>query len=113
MDKKQVKTALAVCVVLFAAALLLAAIFPQGGKGHVGDLEGSPVILNEILSRNRTYPTAEGRHLDFVEVRNCSDSPVDLSGYMLGEYLSLIAFIVGISFLFPKATKKLNLGCKH
>ena len=105
MDKKQVKTALAVCVVLFAAALLLATIFPQGGKGHVGDLEGSPVILNEILSSNRTYPTAEGRHLDFVEVRNCSDSPVDLSGYMLGDAPDFIGYT------FPRGTVLPAGGC--
>ena len=80
---KRVKTLLALlaCIVLFAGAVAFALVFSPG-TGDAGS--SSPIVISEILASNRTYPAPNGQFLDYIEVRNISSSPVDISGYMLG-----------------------------
>ena len=59
---------------------------------------GSPIVFSEILASNRTYPAPNGQFLDFVEVHNTSSSPIDISGYMLGDQLD------SVGYTFPKGT---------
>ena len=96
MDRRRRLIVLGVCALLFAAAAVLALVFTaedtplQGTTGHV--------VLNEILAANRTYPAPNGQYLDFIEVRNCSDTPTDISGYMLSDDSS------SIGYTFPSGT---------
>ena len=81
---KQTKKILAllVCLALFAGAYL----FSLGLTPVEDEKEAaSPVVLSEILASNLNCPRPDGRFLDFVEIRNTSASPVDISGYMLSD----------------------------
>lgn len=88
--------ALLICVVLFAIATATALLFTaenaalHGTTGHI--------VLNEILPGNRTYPAPNGQYLDFIEIHNCSDTPTDISGYMLSDDGS------SIGYTFPAGT---------
>ena len=44
-----------------------------------------PVYMTEVLASNTTYPNADGRCSDYIEIYNSADYPVDLSGYQLGD----------------------------
>ena len=57
-----------------------------------------PIVLSEILAGNRTYIAPNGLYLDYVEVRNISDSPVDISGYMISDRPDFIGYT------FPQGT---------
>ena len=95
---KRLKTLLALvaCIVLFIGAVFFTKVFAPEA---VGDAQsGSPIVLSEILASNRTYPTPDGRFLDYIEVCNISDSPVDISGYMLGDQED------SVGYTFPKGT---------
>ena len=59
---------------------------------------GSPIVLSEVLPSNRTYPAPNGQFLDFIEIRNDSDMPIDISGYMLGDQPDTVGYT------FPKGT---------
>lgn len=93
MDRKNIIAALLVCVFLFALAVGVS-MFATGespdGSGHI--------VLSEILASNRTYPAPNGQYLDFIEVHNRSDNPIDISGYMLSDDGS------SIGYTFPKGT---------
>ena len=84
------------CIVLFAGAVFFALTF--NGQGDGSNLSSQPVILSEILAGNRTYIAPNGQHLDFVEIRNTTDSPVDISGYMISDRPDFIGYT------FPKGT---------
>lgn len=93
MERKNLIAALMVCVVLFAIAVgvsMLTTGEDPDGTGHV--------VLSEILASNRTYPAPNGQYLDFIEVCNLSQSPMDISGYMLSDDAS------SIGYTFPKGT---------
>ena len=95
---KRVKTLLALlaCIVLFAAAVVLTLFLSPDTMGN--SQNGSPIVLSEILASNRTYPSPNGQFLDYIEVCNISDSPVDISGYMLGDQED------SVGYTFPKGT---------
>ena len=95
---KRVKTLLALlaCIVLFAAAVVLTLFLSPDTMGN--SQNGSPIVLSEILASNRTYPAPNGQFLDYIEVCNISDSPVDISGYMLGDQED------SVGYTFPKGT---------
>ncbi len=75
--------ALAACIVLFLGAVLFTLAF----DGTIADGEegSAPIVLSEILAANRTYPAPNGAFLDYIEVYNTTGSPIDISGYMLGD----------------------------
>ena len=84
MNRKKALLALFACIVLFAGAVVFALVFSnQGGADSTGT---QPITLSEILAGNRTYMAPNGQYLDYVEVRNNSDSPVDISGYMISDH---------------------------
>ncbi len=98
MEKPSGKRALLVCAGLFLAALLLSFFLSRDDVGEFhGDGSGH-IVLSEILSSNRTYPTPSGEYLDFIEVRNLTATPTDISGYMLSDALD------AIGYTFPKGT---------
>ena len=66
----------------------------ENGDGH----SSQPIVLGEILAGNRTYIAPNSQYLDYVEIRNVSDSPVDISGYMLSDRPDFIGYT------FPQGT---------
>lgn len=95
MKRKKTLLALLACIVLFAGAVFLATMFSPDSLGITGS---SPVVISEILASNRTYPDEQGQFLDYIEIHNISDSPVDISGYMLGDQPD------SVGYTFPKGT---------
>ena len=95
---KRTKTFLALlaCIVLFAGAVGFSLIFSPDSLG--GAESTNPVVLSEILAGNRTYPDSKGQFLDFIEIQNISDSPIDISGYMLADRPD------AVGYTFPKGT---------
>ncbi|MBR4291901.1 MAG: lamin tail domain-containing protein [Oscillospiraceae bacterium] len=96
MNRKKALLALLACIVLFAGAVVFALTFSGQGNGNNGN--SHPIVLSEILAGNRTYISPNGKYLDFVEVRNNSDSPVDISGYMISDRPDYIGYT------FPQGT---------
>lgn len=88
--------ALLACIVLFAGAVLFSMVF---SPAYSGDSQGaSPIQLSEIMASNRTYPTDDGQFLDFIEIRNTTSSPIDISGYMLADQPD------AVGYTFPRGT---------
>ena len=82
MKQSQKILALLLCAALFVGAYLFGlGVAPGESETEVSN----PVILSEILASNLNCPRPDGRFLDFVEIRNVSGSPVDISGYMLSD----------------------------
>ena len=98
MERKKQRIALVVCVALFVAAGILSAVFSQDDTVSWEHDKGGLVVVSEIMSSNRTYPAPDGQYLDFIEIRNLSASPVDVSGYMLSDTLN------AIGYTFPDGT---------
>ncbi len=96
MNRKKALPALLACIVLFAAAVLFSLSF--SGQDSGDGIGNQPIVLSEILAGNRTYISPNGKYLDYVEVRNLSDSPVDISGYMISDRPDFIGYT------FPKGT---------
>ena len=74
--------ALMLCLVLFTTALMLSFFL---SRDDVGDFHGDGtghIVLSEILPSNRTYPNRAGQYLDYIELRNLTDSPVDISAVL-------------------------------
>ena len=95
MKRKKALLALLACIVLFAGAVMFALAF-SGQNGD--DFSAQPIVLSEILAGNRTYIAPNGQHLDYVEIRNNTDSPVDISGYMISDRPDFIGYT------FPQGT---------
>ena len=95
---KRLKSILALlaCVVLFAGAVLFSLYYSQDDTS--GAEYSNPILLSEVLASNVTYPASNGKYLDFVEVRNISESPVDISGYTLSDDGE------SIGYTFPNGT---------
>ena len=52
----------------------------------VSSASSSPVVINEIMADNAsTIADAEGEYEDWIELRNLTDAPVDLSGWHLSD----------------------------
>ena len=96
MKRKKSFLALLACIVLFIGALVFSLAFSPDSTGEGGT--GSPIVLSEVLASNRTYPAPNGQFLDFIEVQNVSDMPIDISGYMLGDQPDTVGYT------FPKGT---------
>ena len=96
MNRKKALLALLACIVLFAGAVMFALAF--SGQEDGDGFGTQPIVLSEILAGNRTYIAPNGQYLDYVEVRNISDSPVDISGYMLSDRPDFIGYT------FPQGT---------
>lgn len=98
MKKGKKILALLLCLALFSGALMLSFFL---SRDDVGDFHGGGtghIVLSEILSSNRTYPNQAGLYLDYIEVRNLTATPTDISGYMLSDTLD------AIGYTFPKGT---------
>jgi len=96
VNRKKALLALLACIVLFAGAVVFASIF--SGQSNGDNISAQPIVLSEILAGNRTYIAPNGKYLDFVEVRNNSGSPVDISGYMISDRPDYIGYA------FPQGT---------
>ena len=95
MNRKKALLALLACIVLFAGAVVFAMTVPgQGSENGISQ----PVVLSEILAGNRTYIAPNGQYLDYVEIRNTTASPVDISGYMISDRPDFIGYT------FPNGT---------
>ena len=97
MERKTLIGALIICVVLFIAAAVISGTVAQDDTALPGTGPGH-VVINEILASNRTYPAPNGLYLDFIEVRNLSGTPTDISGYMLSDDME------SIGYTFPSGT---------
>ena len=90
MNRKKSLLALLACIVLFAGAVVFSLAF--SGQENGDSFSSQPIVLSEILAGNRTYIAPNGQYLDYVEVRNISDSPVDISGYMISDRPDFIGY---------------------
>ena len=77
--KKFTALALAVLTMLTAAACT------AGATGSSGESVLTPgIVINEVMSSNKyALETADGSSPDWVELKNVSDQPIDLTGYGL------------------------------
>lgn len=98
MDKKKIWPAFALCIVLFAAALVMSALFSDKENKTPGTASTSGIVISEVMTSNRTYPNPEGKHLDYIEVHNLTGEPVDISNYKLSDDDS------SIGYTFPQGT---------
>lgn len=98
MEQKKLRTALVVCLALFVLGCVFSIWFSGDDTVEWNHSDVSTVVISEIMSANRTYPAPNGEYLDFVEVHNLSDSPVDISGYMLADDL------ISVGYTFPEGT---------
>ena len=96
MNRKKALLALLACIVLFAGAVGFALIF--NGQGSENAISSQPVIISEVLAGNRTYIAPNGQYLDYVEIRNTTSSPVDISGFMISDRPDFIGYT------FPNGT---------
>ena len=96
MNRKKALLALLACIVLFAGAVMFSLAF--SGQNGDNSFSTQPIVLSEILAGNRTYIAPNGQHLDYVEIRNNTDSPVDISGYMISDRPDFIGYT------FPQGT---------
>ena len=96
MNRKKQILALIACIVLLAGAIFVSVFFTR----KTGDdfMDSNPVILSEVLASNRTYPTPGGQFLDYIEIQNTTDSPIDISGYMIGDQPDMVGYT------FPNGT---------
>ena len=80
MKKSKQFLALLLCLALFSTALMLSYLLSRDDVGEFhGDGTGH-IVLSEILTSNRTYPNREDKYLDYIEVRNLTATPTDISG---------------------------------
>lgn len=79
--KKFTALALAVLTMLTAAACT------AGTTGSSGESVLTPgIVINEVMSSNKyALETADGSSPDWVELKNVSDQPIDLTGYGLSD----------------------------
>ena len=92
MEHNRLKIVALVCAVLLLLGWFGATALTRDESQQWEHQEGGSIILSEILPANRTCPAPDGRLLDFIEIHNLSGSPVDISGYMLGDDLSSIGY---------------------
>lgn len=96
MNRKKLILALLVCIVLFTGALVLTHFYSGNVANTTNNL--NPVVISEVLASNRTYPAPNGKLLDFIEIYNTTNSPLDISGYMLSDRED------SIGYTFPNGT---------
>ena len=80
-----------------AALLVIAFLFQQYGGGDTravsassnitgNMIEGSPIRITEVMSSNSSALADEdGDYPDWIELKNVSDQPVSLGGYLLSD----------------------------
>ena len=95
MNQKKKVLALLACIVLFGGAVFFTLVFNGNASGNAST---SPIVLSEILASNRTCPAPNGQFLDYIEVHNTTSSPIDISGYMLGDQTD------SVGYTFPNGT---------
>ena len=98
MSQSKKILALVVCVILFAAALIVSGVFSEKEPTQITGAEGGEVVISEVLASNSRYPAPNGAYLDFVELQNLTGETVDISGYMLSDAED------AIDYTFPAGT---------
>lgn len=101
MEKKKQRIAIIICLTLFIVCSLVSYLFSKSDSSEWADASGSQIIISEILPSNRTYPTPDGRHLDFIEIHNLSANSVDISGFMLSDDLTSIGYTFPSDTILP------------
>lgn len=98
MERKWIWLTAVLCVVLLSAVIVIGAVLgqPTPSAGDTPDM--GAVILTEIMSNNETYVHANGKLLDYMELHNTTDKPVDISGYKLSDNETAIGYV------FPQGT---------
>lgn len=90
-DQKKLKLAFFICVGLLVLAVVVSLLFAGTGSDEA-------IVLSEVVASNRTCPAPNGQYLDYVEIHNTSDSPVDVSGFMVSDKPD------AIGYTFPQGT---------
>lgn len=98
MNQKNIRLAFIACIVIFVVALVLSLAFSQDPVNGFQGSGGGHIVISEVLASNRTYPAPNGQYLDYIEVRNLSATPTDISGYMLSDAED------SIGYTFPQGT---------
>ncbi len=94
MEKKYVRLTLYICILLFVAVLLISILFSDDLWPGEHQTTADVILINEIMASNRTYPNDEGKYLDYIELYNPTDKPVDISQYKLSDNESNVGYIV-------------------
>lgn len=97
LDAKGIQKKAFLVWVSAAVVLLVVSGILLGISGAEGEF-AFPVYISEVLASNTSYPNADGRCCDYIEIYNSADYPVDLTGFQLGD-------IAGNSrYAFPAGT---------
>ena len=97
MERKKAKSVLIGCAALFLAALIVILNMSRLHGDRLQDGHGA-IVISEVQASNFTYPSDDGRYLDWVEISNLSDESVDISGYVLSDHPDEAGYV------FPQGT---------
>lgn len=89
MERKKVLLTTAVSIILVAAVIFVSTWLAKSPADSPGN---TTVIITEVMSRNETYPDAQGQFFDYIELHNPGSSPVDISGYKLSDKPDVLGF---------------------
>lgn len=98
MERKSVLLTTAVSIILVAAVILLGSWLVKAPADSPGDPQQTALIINEVMSRNETYPDSNGQLLDYIELYNPGSTQIDISGYKLSDKPD------ELGFTFPQGT---------
>lgn len=69
---------------LLAFAAVVVAVIGFGSMSARQD-QVFPVYITEVVASNTSYPNADGRCCDYIEIYNSANYAVDLSGFQMGD----------------------------
>ena len=101
ITKKTKITVLAASCAVFVLVLCAAIFLSRGaGSDSVGVGEHS-IYISEYMSSNTAYPNADGIVCDWIEIRNASDKPFNISGYRLSDDVTQARYAFPTGTIIP------------
>ena len=83
MERKKILLTTAISIVLVAAVILFGTML--GNPPAQNGAQQLSIVISEVMSRNESYPDAQGQFWDYIELYNPAGSPIDISGYKLSD----------------------------
>ncbi len=82
---------------------------PTGGNPPVGQAQGGPIVINEVLASNvECFADAKGEYDDWVELYNSGGTPIDVGGMYLTDNVAEPA-----KWQFPTGSSSLTTIAAH
>ena len=97
MERKTIWLTAAVSLVLVVVVILAGYGFSRTPE-QPGNTGQALVKISEVMSRNESYPNTQGKFLDYIELHNPADAPVDISGYKISDKPDTLGYA------FPQGT---------